>query len=278
MLEFLALSCFISLICTLIIVGVPIAIRRQADSKSVGYAILVFLIQIIPILISAFYLEIDDMWIRYGIQSIWFVILMMHIGFMGNFVIATIWDKKMEMIVIIILIVIRLLLIPSNLKNLDQTLVYIHDNPYRFLELQEIRKVKEENVLIDEGIFDEAYFPDQIVYTYTIKENKYKYAEKKIRLERRLKELDWIIYDKKKRIAKLIRKKYPTVILEDTKLDIDDNWNPYQVYAYREKLYTSNGQDYGIIVFNFKEETVEKYPASEGNAPAWVDFQSTYPR
>lgn len=75
-----------------------------------------------------------------------------------------------------------------------------------------------------------------------------------------------------------IRRKYPTVILGDHKFDIDDDWNSYEVYCYREKMFSSNGDDYGIIILNLKDGKIEKYPVSEGKIPAWVDFETNIPR
>ncbi len=79
-------------------------------------------------------------------------------------------------------------------------------------------------------------------------------------------------------VLRTIRRKYPTVILGDHKFDIDDNWNPYEVYVYRESMYASNGEDYGLIILNLKDGTSQKYPISEGKIPSWVDFETNYPR
>lgn len=75
-----------------------------------------------------------------------------------------------------------------------------------------------------------------------------------------------------------VRRKYPTAIIGDSKFDIDDDFNPYQIFLYRENLSHSNGSDYGIIVLNLKDGSSEMYPAAEDNTPSWVDFSSTYPR
>ena len=85
-------------------------------------------------------------------------------------------------------------------------------------------------------------------------------------------------YVNKKDALRTIRRKYPTVILGDHKFDIDDNWNPYEVFVYRESMYSSNGEDYGLIILNLKDGTSEKYPVHEGKIPSWVDFETNYPR
>lgn len=85
-------------------------------------------------------------------------------------------------------------------------------------------------------------------------------------------------YSNKRDALRTIRRKYSTVILGEHKFDIDDKWKPYEIYAYRENLYSSNGKDYGIIILNLMDGSCEKYSADEGKIPTWVDFKSTYPR
>lgn len=75
-----------------------------------------------------------------------------------------------------------------------------------------------------------------------------------------------------------IRRKYPTVIIGEHKFDIDDNWNPYEVYEYRENYFSTDGKDYGLIILNLINGTCEKYSAGENEIPSWVDFETTYPR
>ena len=77
-----------------------------------------------------------------------------------------------------------------------------------------------------------------------------------------------------------VRTNYPTLIIEeDGELDVDDEWTPYEVFAYRESFYYSDGKDdYGIITLNLTDGTCTKYPASDENYPSWLDFKSTIPR
>lgn len=75
-----------------------------------------------------------------------------------------------------------------------------------------------------------------------------------------------------------VRRKYKTEVIGNYKFDIDDNGNPYEIFEYRENLYSSNGNDYGLIILNLNDGTSEKYPVSENKIPEWVDFVTTYPR
>lgn len=75
-----------------------------------------------------------------------------------------------------------------------------------------------------------------------------------------------------------VRRKYKTEVIGKYKFDIDDDGNPYEIFEYRENLYSSNGNDYGLIILNLNDGTSEKYPVSENAIPEWVDFKTTYPR
>ncbi len=75
-----------------------------------------------------------------------------------------------------------------------------------------------------------------------------------------------------------VRRKYKTEVIGNYKFDIDDDGNPYEIFEYRENLYFSNGNDYGLIILNLSDGTSEKYPVSESKIPEWVDFETTYPR
>ncbi len=83
-------------------------------------------------------------------------------------------------------------------------------------------------------------------------------------------------YVHKKDALRTVRRAYPTVWIGDHKFDVDDDYNPYEVYEYRENLFFSTGEDYGIIVLNLQDGTATKYTANE--VPSWVDFKTTYPR
>lgn len=75
-----------------------------------------------------------------------------------------------------------------------------------------------------------------------------------------------------------VRKKYKTEVIGNCKFDIDDDGHPYEIFEYRESLYSSNGNDYGLIILNLSDGTSERYPVAENNIPKWVDFKTTYPR
>ena len=83
-------------------------------------------------------------------------------------------------------------------------------------------------------------------------------------------------YMNKKDALRTVRRNYPTIVLGEHKFDIDDEYNPYEVFAYRAKIFSSNGKDYGIVTLNLMDGTVNKY--TENKIPSWVDFKTTYPR
>ncbi len=82
----------------------------------------------------------------------------------------------------------------------------------------------------------------------------------------------------RKDALRTIRRKYKTEVIGNHKFDIDDDGNPYEIFEYRENLYFSNGNDYGLIILNLNDGTSEKYPVLEKQIPEWVDFETTYPR
>lgn len=73
-----------------------------------------------------------------------------------------------------------------------------------------------------------------------------------------------------------VRIEYPTFIIGNHKFDVDDEWNPYEIFEYREKMYSSNGNDYGLIIVDLRDGTCEQYKADE--VPEWVDFKTTEPK
>jgi len=83
-------------------------------------------------------------------------------------------------------------------------------------------------------------------------------------------------YVHKKDALRTVRRSFPTVYLGDHKFDVDDEYNPYEIYEYRENLFFSTGRDYGIITLNLQDGTVAKYLAED--VPAWGDFKTTYPK
>lgn len=87
-------------------------------------------------------------------------------------------------------------------------------------------------------------------------------------------------YFNTKDALRTVRRKYSNIyIVGEGKFDVDDEYNPYWIYPYREKSFFSNGKDYGIIILDMKEGTVEKYPAHESDKiPQWVDFKTTVPK
>lgn len=76
-----------------------------------------------------------------------------------------------------------------------------------------------------------------------------------------------------------VRRAYPTTcIIGEPKFDINDQWDPYLVYQYRENfLFCSDNESYGVILLNMQNGNVEKY-AGNSALPSWVDFKTTAPR
>ena len=91
-----------------------------------------------------------------------------------------------------------------------------------------------------------------------------------------------IYYDKSLKFGKdalrTVRKKYQTEIIGEHMFAVDEEYNSYEIFVYRENLFFSNGNDYGIIILNLNDGTSEKYSESTGEVPKWVDFESTYPK
>lgn len=85
-------------------------------------------------------------------------------------------------------------------------------------------------------------------------------------------------YVNNKDALRTIRRKYPTIFIGEHKFDIDDEYNPYEIFAYREKIFSTNGKDFGIVILNLMDGTVNKYSEAENKIPSWIDFKTTYPR
>lgn len=83
-------------------------------------------------------------------------------------------------------------------------------------------------------------------------------------------------YENGKDALRTVRRECPNVYIGEAEFDIDDDYNIYRVYEYREKLFRSNGKDYGLITINLFNGEVKKYPEEE--IPDWVDFKTTKPR
>lgn len=83
-------------------------------------------------------------------------------------------------------------------------------------------------------------------------------------------------YCSQKDAYRTVRRAYPTIYIGDHTFDVDDEYNPYEIYEYRENLFFSDGEDYGIITLSLYDGTATKYLANE--VPSWIDFKTTAPK
>ena len=159
--------------------------------------------------------------------------------------------------------------VESVLDYFQKTVGNEYDGPRFSIEKSGMRKVNDEDVLVYH-VSDkksEQYIPGYV----SQKDGKSpEVIQKRIYF-------DESFYFRKD-AKRVVRKKYQTEILGKHMFDIDDEYNPYEIFLYRENLLFSDGGDYGIIVLNLNDGTSEKYSESSGEIPEWVDFKSTYPR
>lgn len=292
-----------AVICTLIISGISFLINRKDTSKygtRIAWAIVIFSIQFVVLLI-AFYAKCSPQTILTVVR--WWWIALVGISFINFMYWCDFEWKKVstELKGAIVVATVSGVISFVSLFTPVQNLIYAHDmkdvdvayaissdevlakvelkidNAYfkekYYFEEPEMRQVGGKNIAVypikklDGGSNDPEYIPG-----YAIQEEGElpKIVSKRIYFD--------TSYYTKKDALRTIRRKYPTVTLGDHKFDIDDNWNPYEVYEYRDNLFYSNGEDYGIIVLNLMDGTSEKYPVAENKIPPWVDFKTTYPR
>ena len=155
------------------------------------------------------------------------------------------------------------------LNQFQKTVGNDYDSPSFSVENSGMRRINDEDVLVYHvsSQSSEQYIPGYVIQ----KEGKsLEVIQKRIYFD------ESFCFGKDAKRA--VRKKYQTEIIGKHMFDIDDEYNPYEVFLYRENLFFSNGDDYGVIVLNLNNGTSEKYSASGGEVPGWVDFESTYPR
>jgi|GEM_PF-7107055 len=135
----------------------------------------------------------------------------------------------------------------------------------------EIRKVKEEFVAIYK-IERRESFRGKVEYIpgYGIQ-----YSGESIQFVTKRSYFDTSLYNSRD-TKRMIRRNYPTVILLDSKFDIDDELNPFQIYLYRENLYYAKEGSYGVITIDLQNGSIQKY--SNDEIPIWVDFISSIPK
>lgn len=303
MLKILLLSFIVSIVCGVITTGLSIFLNRKescvrGSSRIIGGVVL-FVVDLVWMILFL-YCSCNSLTIITAIMYICpalateALIMLLCWGMDEN-----LENVKVELISTAILTAISFIFFISNAFTPAQNLTYAHDmenvdityaissdeilakielkldsnfKEKYFIKSPEMRQVNGKNIAVYKV---ENYTVDnttEYIPGYFIQEEGElpKLVTKRIYYD--------ISYYNKKDALRTIRRKYPTAILGDHKFDIDDNWNPYEVYVYRDKMYSSNGEDYGLIILNLKDGTSEKYPVSEGKLPSWIDFETNYPR
>ena len=94
-------------------------------------------------------------------------------------------------------------------------------------------------------------------------------------------------YKNGKNSLRKVRREFPNVYIGKAKLDVDDEYNIYMLYEYREKFFyteikkdkvstneeTTENKTYGVIALNLNNGDVIKYPEDE--MQDWMDFKTT---
>lgn len=297
MLKILLLSFIVSIVCGVITTGVSLVTNRNKISSRIIGGIALFVGNFIGTVLFLYgscnsitmLTAIMYICIPLAIES--FILFL--IVFPGDV------DAMVELASTFILAVISFIFFISNAFTPAQNLTYAHDmenvdityaissdeilakielkvdgdfKDNYFIKSPEMRKVKGENIAVYKVVNHTGDNTTEYIPGYFIQEEGKlpKLVTKRIYYD--------TSYYNKKDALRTIRRKYPTAILGDHKFDIDDNWNPYEVFVYRESMYSSNGEDYGLIILNLKDGTSQKYPAYKGEIPPWVDFETNYPR
>lgn len=293
MLNILLWSFLGALVCTILTMVLPIIKDRKGLDIRLKFSILTFAID--------FFYMVIFLYVSCNSQTYLTVIMYMFPALVVNAVIMYATGNQIEGNFNIILAVISFVLCFIQFAFPVQKLVYVHDmenvdvtytisseeliartelkignnngtwkNKYSACE-PEMRKVNGRNIAVYEikesygEIGSTEYIPG---YAIQEKDGSIKIISKRIYFS--------ISYENSKDALRTVRRKYPTVIIGDHKFDIDDNWNPYEVFMYRESFFSSDGKDYGLIILNLMNGTSKKYPMDK--VPSWVDFKSTYPR
>ena len=289
------------LICTVIIVGIGFVGNRKDMGESkietrIHWAIAISILEFLVLLII-FYFSCSPQTIVTVVKWTWIPLIIIVVG-------DLLCDNKeyfdIEFHVTIIVAIISGIVCIANLFAPVQNLIYVHDmedvevtyavssdellakvelkiDNSKFAEnyniaSPEMRHVDEKNIAVYHIVNGTSGNATEYIPGYAIQEENEppKIISKRIYFD--------TSYENKRDALRTVRRKYPTVILGDHRFDIDDKWNPYEIYEYRENVFYTNGKDYGIIILNLMDGTCEKYPTAENKTPSWVDFETTYPR
>ena len=301
MLKILGLSFVGALICTIVTGGVGAIARRDWDDifERLGFTIVSFAIEFIGM----------GVFLYFSCKPLTLITVLMWMwpALIVNLIIsALIFCDSSEIYdyaCYIILAVLSGIVCLASTFGIVQNLIYIHDMSntdvtYAVTSDEILAKVE---LTIDNSNWRERYTVDspemrnvkgEDIAVYHIRDAKAETTQPNTEYIpgyaiQRKGELPLIInkriyfdtsYSNKRDALRTVRRKYPTVIIGTHKFDIDDDWNPYEVYEYRENIFSTDGKDYGLIILNLMDGTSEKYPVAENQIPSWVDFTTTYPR
>lgn len=286
MLDVFFYAIIVGIISTAVIVGIGKKLGGRHCDIPIKGIIASILVQAIAVIILLYVFCIE--------QTLFGILRWLWPAFLVDvvvFFIADDQDEEYGIVSLICTIVLGIVCI-STLFMPKQTMVYIHEvedekiaytistnelvaklnlqiDKYRIDE-PEMRKIKGKDVAVYQ-IHDDGEGPTtEYIPGYAIQEVGQfpKFVSKKIYFD--------ISYSGERDALRRVRKEYPTLIIGAHKFDVDDDGNPYEVYLYREKMHTPNGNDYGLITIDLRDGNCEKYPADE--IPKWIDFKSTEPK
>lgn len=276
-----------SLVTMIIIAGVGKIVTKELE---IGKSIAAFIILFVWI-ICLLYFSCMEQTIFAIIRWLWIPLIIVWIVFVFG------GDEEYAGIIGTLIIISGLFCI-SNLFTPKQTMIYLHDmeevdiayaitsdeilariqlrtdfrDKYK-IDTPRMRKVNGKDIAVypvrdkkeSQGGEQSEYIPG-----YAIQEENQlpKFVRKRIYFD--------TSYENERDAKRRVRKEYPTFIIGAHVFDVDDEWNPYEVFEYRENLYTTNGEDYGLILLDLRDGTCKHYKAAE--VPEWVDFKTTEPK
>lgn len=307
MLKILVLSLMCAIICA---IPTVIGFGENSEKKRIGTGITLFMLDFMWM---AVFLYVSCSAQTFLTMAIWiWPALILH------FIVRGVQDaKNIEGYTIIILFAISLImLIVSSIIKPVQNLIYVHDDKnidvtytissdeilarlnvnimdgtklsqHYSVDSPEMRKIGGKDVAIyhirDKNDGDTEYIPGYIIME---KNEKPKIISKRLYYDPS--------YYNGKDALRTVRREYPDIYIGEAKFDVDDEYNMYRVYEYRENfLYTDKEKDgvsankkekdistekkgYGLITINLHDGEVQKYP--EGEILDWIDFKTTEPR
>lgn len=299
MLKVLELSFIGALICTLIIGGIGVIIRRDWEKirKRLVYILVTFIIEFLWMYLVLCFSN-KSLTLITVLIWMWPALLL---DLIIDLIVKSYYKDFGDYVTIIALIIISIVARLASLLGPVQNLIYVYDMSetdisYAITSDEVLAKL--ELTIDNSNNFEKKYFVDspemrkvngEDIAVYRIKNNSEQneyipgyFIQRSGKLPEIVNKRIYFdtsfftsVFDKRDSLT-TIRRKYPTVIIGDHKFDLDDDYNPYEIFEYREHLFSSNGKDYGIIVLNLMDGTSEKYTVDK--IPAWIDFTTTYSR